>query len=198
MNVTVPSLSFEQLICCDCGGVDAGCHGGDPHTAYNYVIGAGGLESSAAYPFTDAGPDAQSCNLEGKCGKCAFAPSETSGGSKVAASIRGYRNVTQADRASGNPGNESKLAEVLLTDGPISVCIDSDPWRFYSSGILSYGARKLNHCVQLVDMDAEWSGTPYWILKNSWGEKWGEQGYIRMEMGMDVCGVADVATIPVV
>ena len=42
---TVPALSFQQLICCDCKSVDAGCHGGDPHMAYNYIAKAGGLES---------------------------------------------------------------------------------------------------------------------------------------------------------
>ena len=36
------------------------------------------------------------------------------------------------------------------------------------------------------------------ILKNSWGKGWGEQGFIRMSMGMDVCGVADVVTRPLV
>ena len=41
----VPSLSFQELICCDCGGVDAGCHGGDPHSAYEAIIARGGLES---------------------------------------------------------------------------------------------------------------------------------------------------------
>jgi C1A family cysteine protease len=187
----VSSLSFQQLICCDCGNVDAGCHGGDPHVAYNYIINAGGLETNKVYPFTDSGPDAQSCNLNDKCNLCKFNKKD------VVASIKGYINVTQADRSSGNPGNETKLAEVLGKEGPISVCIDSDPWRFYSSGILSYGARNLNHCVQLIGYDTTYS-TKYWILKNSWGEKWGEDGYIRMEMGMDVCGVADVATMPLV
>ena len=188
---TVPSLSFQQLICCDCGTVDAGCHGGDPHTAYQYIQNAGGVETNQAYPFTDSGPDAQSCNLNGKCNKCKYNPKE------VAATITSYVNVTSADRSSGNGGNETKLAEHLGEEGPISVCIDSDPWRFYSSGILTYGARNLNHCVQLIGFDATYS-TKYWILKNSWGSKWGESGYIRMEMGMDVCGVADVATMPLI
>ena len=191
-NITsIPSLSFQQLICCDCGNVDAGCHGGDPHVAYEYILNAGGLETNKEYPFTDSGPDAQSCNLNGKCNRCTFDESD------VAASITGYINVTQSDHTSGNPGNETKLAQVLAEKGPISVCIDSDPWRFYQSGILTYGARNLNHCVQLIGMDSTFT-TPYWILKNSWGKNWGEEGYIRMQMGTDVCGVADVATMPLV
>lgn len=191
-NMTeVPSLSFQQLICCDCGNDDAGCHGGDPHEAYDYIIEAGGLEADEDYPFTDSGPNAQSCNLLGECGGCRFNEN------KVAATMTGYETVTQTNPVNGNPGDEDVLAKRLASDGPISVCIDSDPWRFYLGGILDYGDRVLNHCVQLIGYDASYS-TPYWILKNSWGETWGEKGYIRMMMGMDICGVADVATIPTI
>ena len=43
---SAPSLSWQQLICCDCGRGDQGCDGGDPHEAYDYIVSAGGLESN--------------------------------------------------------------------------------------------------------------------------------------------------------
>ena len=43
---SAPSLSWQQLICCDCGRGDQGCDGGDPHEAYDYIASAGGLESN--------------------------------------------------------------------------------------------------------------------------------------------------------
>ena len=100
-------------------GPDAGCHGGDPHLAYQYVLKAGGLEINNAYPFTDAGPDAQSCNTEGEARKPLFVRHRPShrvrvaltysargphwlqckgcrfNSSRIAASIKGYENVTQ-------------------------------------------------------------------------------------------------------
>lgn len=69
----VPSLSWQQLICCDCGRGDVGCDGGDPHSAYGYIQDVGGLESSAGYPFTDGGPVMpweDRCNQNDKCHKC--------------------------------------------------------------------------------------------------------------------------------
>ena len=115
-----------------------------------YIQRAGGLESYAEYPFTDSGPDAQSCNLNGKCGKCKFSED------KVVTTITGYQNVTWTDPVSGNPGDEKKLADAVATNGPLSVCIDSDPWRFYEGGILTYGARSnINH----------WYNAPLLFLK---------------------------------
>ena len=57
--------------------------------------------------------------------------------------------------------------------------------------------KQLDHCVQVVGYDT--TKTPgYWIVKNSWGKDWGESGYIRIQMGHDLCGIADVATYPLV
>jgi len=52
---------------------------------------------------------------------------------------------------------------------------------------------KLDHCVQLVGYQSSGSNN-YWIIKNSWAADWGEQGYIYIEIGKNLCGVADEAT----
>jgi len=52
----------------------------------------------------------------------------------------------------------------------------------------------LNHCVQIVGFDTTKSSASYWIVKNSWGDSWGEDGYVRLEFGTNACGVADEAT----
>jgi len=183
------TLSFQQLICCDCTTDDVGCNGGDPHLAYNYIMKAGGLEPAKAYPFTDGGqvmPWENRCNTDqkqkGRCSECKYDES------KVVANITGYRNVTV--------GSEFALSQALV-NGPVSICIDSDPWQTYDGGILSKCGRSLDHCVQAVGFDT--THTPaYWIVKNSWGADWGEDGYIRIAMGNDACGIADAATYPLV
>jgi C1A family cysteine protease len=67
---------------------------------------------------------------------------------------------------------------------PTSVAVDATNWSFYKSGVFSNCAKNLNHGVLAVGWDA--SGN--WIIKNSWGATWGNQGYITLKTG-DTCGV---------
>lgn len=45
----------------------------------------------------------------------------------------------------------------------------------------------MNHAVVAVGYGVE-DGVPYWLIKNSWGENWGDHGYFKMEMGKNMCG----------
>ncbi|KAJ1628227.1 hypothetical protein T492DRAFT_557800, partial [Pavlovales sp. CCMP2436] len=54
-----------------------------------------------------------------------------------------------------------------------------------------------DHAVYLVGYGTDPDGTPYWKVKNSWGEGWGENGYIRMLRGVNMCGIAQMATYPI-
>lgn len=58
----------------------------------------------------------------------------------------------------------------------------------------SYRYTDLDHCVQLVGYNTDSTGT-YWIVRNSWNTDWGDNGYIYLRYGSNVCGVADEATI---
>jgi len=67
---------------------------------------------------------------------------------------------------------------------PTSVAVDATNWSFYKSGTFSNCAKNLNHGVLAVGWDAAGN----WIVKNSWGVTWGQQGYITLKTG-DTCGV---------
>jgi len=164
-------LSVQQIVSCDT--TDSGCGGGEPYNAYGYVQSAGGLDTEAAYPYTDAnGDDDATCNFN-------------SGG--IAASISGYQWAAQN-------GDESALQEAVATVGPISTCVEADTWQYYTGGILSSNCgNSLDHCVQTVGYGSD-SGVSYWLVRNSWGTTWGEAGYIRIQIGSDLCGIADEAT----
>jgi len=165
-NLTL--LSEQQIV--DCDKSDAGCNGGDTPTAYQYVISAGGLETEAAYPYT------------AKDGKCsATAP-------KVA-TITGFKYATSKK-------NETQLLNALATIAPISICVDAASWDSYAGGVLTKCGSKLDHCVQLVGYGTDSaSGLDYWEVRNSWGTSWGENGYIKLKRGSNICGIADEATI---
>jgi C1A family cysteine protease len=162
-------LTVEQIV--DCSTQNDGCQGGNPTTAFQYVISAGGLESEQAYPYTAGG---------GQAGQCSFDKS------KVEESIRGWSYATQTK-------SETAMVDAMAKNGPLSVCVDAQSWQFYSGGIMKAAGcgTQLDHAVQAVGYDLNQN---YWIVRNSWGASWGEQGYIRLEYGANACGVAQLTT----
>ncbi|OHT02549.1 Cathepsin L1 [Tritrichomonas foetus] len=93
--------------------------------------------------------------------------------------------------------DEKDLMGVVATYGPTSIGIDASGslFSFYSSGIYdgSDCQKQQNHAVATVGYGDE-NGVPYWIVKNSWGKEWGDQGYIRMLRDVDVCGIGVTIT----
>jgi C1A family cysteine protease len=161
-------LSPQQITSCD--KVDGGCNGGWPYRAYNYVKGAGGMETSADYPYTSGG---------GSTGVCKFNAAKVVSGTKPT----GYTSIQKT---------EAQL-QAALNNGPPSVCVAADAFQTYRSGILKSCPGSIDHCVQAVGYDTD---NNYWLVRNSWGTNWGEQGYIRIEMGKDLCQITQDATFP--
>eukprot|EP00500_Bicosoecida_sp_ms1_P002151 CAMPEP_0203808086 /NCGR_PEP_ID=MMETSP0115-20131106/1419_1 /ASSEMBLY_ACC=CAM_ASM_000227 /TAXON_ID=33651 /ORGANISM="Bicosoecid sp, Strain ms1" /LENGTH=299 /DNA_ID=CAMNT_0050716771 /DNA_START=40 /DNA_END=939 /DNA_ORIENTATION=+ len=145
------TLTVEQIV--DCDTTDSGCQGGNPTTAFQYVIGAGGLESESDYPYTAGG---------GQTGQCQFDKS------KIVQSIRGWSYATQSQ-------DETAMKDAMASKGPLSVCVDAQSWQFYSGGIMKAAGcgTQLDHAVQAVGYDMS---SNYWKVRNSWGASWGENG----------------------
>jgi len=183
---TLPILAPQELV--DCDKVDGGCNGGDTPTAYEFIISEGGMESEVEYPYT------------AKDGKCSFSSS------KVVASISNYSwaipPCSGLKNQKCNNQDEASLWNFVQHQGPVSICVDAEPWQTYTGGIFSgsncqHSYYSLDHCVHLTGFGVD-NGQKYWLVKNSWGTDWGEEGYIRLAYGQNVCGVADEVTIAIV
>ena len=96
--------------------------------------------------------------------------------------------------------NLEDLKEVL-TQMPVSVCLNAAAWDDYTGGVLKAGAcggmayDDVDHCVQLVGYNDTVRGAGYWILRNSWSTSWGDGGYIYLEFDANTCGLANEATV---
>jgi C1A family cysteine protease len=161
--------SEQQLVDCDRGGESAGCDGGDMVDAFRYLIRVGGIEKQSVYPYT------------AKNGTCKFATLLVS---------ESLSDLVQIEK------DEEKIKKALLEIGPLSVALDASSLQFYSKGSILRQTNKcgqteddLNHGVVIVGYGVE-NGVKYWIVKNSWGVAFGDDGYFRIERGVNACGIS--------
>jgi len=172
---TLVSLSEQNLVDCSTSQGNQGCNGGLMTDAMTYIIQNGGIDTEASYAYT------------AEDGTCHYSASDSG------ATLKSYTNV--------QAGSESDL-QAKVTMGPTSVAIDASQssFQFYTSGVYyepNCSSQNLDHGVLAVGWGEE-SNADYWIVKNSWGTGWGEEGYILMSRNRNNnCGIATMATLPV-
>lgn len=89
-----------------------------------------------------------------------------------------------------------------LQKQPVAIAMDSSSMavRGYSGGVIKSGCgQNLDHAVNLVGYGTSDDGTDYWIVRNSWGANWGENGYFRVKRSNEnLCGLLSWASYPIV
>ncbi|XP_046850529.1 cathepsin L-like [Xenia sp. Carnegie-2017] len=167
------SLSEQELL--DCDKVDNGCEGGLPSTACEQIMKLGGLVSESDYRYQGV---RKRCRMKNK---------------EIVAIVNGSLRISQ---------NEDEMAAWLVANGTISIGINAKTLQFYRGGVAhpsrgDCNPHELNHGVLIVGYGIErrrLNPMPFWIIKNSWGARYGERGYFRMYRGDGTCGLNRMCT----
>ncbi|KAM3721028.1 Cathepsin [Dirofilaria immitis] len=178
------SLSEQNLLDCSESYGNFGCDGGLMDYAFDYIKANDGIDSEASYPY------------EAKEGKCRYS--------------NRTRILTDSGEVDLPEGDEEALQKAVAKIGPVSAAINSRYLSLYEEGIFSHdncSMEELDHGILVVGYGSEKiSGKnntvkhlDYWIIKNSWGDDWGENGYFRLVRNKDnMCGIASAASYPLV
>lgn len=172
------SLSEQNLIDCSSRYGNNGCNGGLMDNAFQYVKENHGIDTENTYPY------------EAEDDKCRYNPKNSG------ATDKGFVDIES--------GNEEKLKIAVATVGPVSIAIDAshESFQLYSEGVYydpSCSSEELDHGVLIVGYGTTEKGEDYWLVKNSWGETWGDKGYVKMARNkQNHCGVATASSYPLV
>lgn len=171
-------LSEQELVDCATGVSygSHGCNGGQMEGAFKFII-ENGQCSLSSYPYTAK---------DGSCQKCS--------------------SVAHISSCSDVKPNDQVSMKAAVAQQPVAVAIEADTRYFqsYSGGILTSSScgTSLDHGVLTVGYGEE-NGQKYWLVKNSWGTTWGDNGYVkiaRSESTNDagICGIAMDPSFPTV
>ncbi|KAL7732137.1 hypothetical protein ACLKA6_010265 [Drosophila palustris] len=165
-------LSEQNLL--DCSTSDHGCKGGLASRALSYIRRNHGIDTAKSYPYKAR---KQPCHFKK---------------SLIAATVRNIVHV--------KAGSEFALAAAVATKGPVAVSIDATHLQYYKRGVLRKTChKKPNHAVTVVGYGKDIKEGDYWLVKNSWGIKRGEKGYVRMaRKHHNMCHIATRPVYPIV
>ena len=197
-----PDINMAIQYILNCGGEVAGsCHGGSASGTYEFV-----KQGENAWPY-DTCMNYAACSSESKEGLCEYGnwtcnafntcrtcSTFTSMGGKCVG-IETFPNASIAEY--GSVAGEDKMMAEIYARGPIACGVNAEPLHEYTGGIMSapQASKGINHIVSVVGWGTvASSGQKYWIVRNSWGEYWGELSYFRLEKGKNELGLEQMCS----
>merc|ERR1712072_1316228 len=181
----------------NCG--DAGsCHGGFASGVYQWIKRNGGVATETSQPYL-------ACSSESKEGFCphvdlkcnALNTARTCGSfdheGGACTALDHYPNITISDYGSIR-GSDAMMKEIY-SRGPVACGVDANPLLNYNGGIVTTMGNWVDHIISVVGWGTDANVGKYWIVRNSWGEYWGEYGYVRVKFGALSLDSCDWATV---
>jgi C1A family cysteine protease len=173
-------LSEQELVDCATGFSygSHGCNGGQMDGAFKFIIDNGQC-SLSSYPYTSG-----VTKTGGTCQKCS--------------------SVAHLSSCSDVKSNDQISLKAAVAQQPVSVAIEADTRYFqsYSGGILTSSScgTNLDHGVLIVGYGTE-NDIDYYLVKNSWGTSWGDNGYVKIARSNStndpgICGIAMQPSFP--
>ncbi|CAF4871387.1 unnamed protein product [Pieris macdunnoughi] len=172
-STTAISLSNQQAF--DCSSTPDCKQGGVPHNVFLALAQQGGSMTEADYPYEQ---------VKGQC---------RTDKSKIAVTVTGGSQLGVND--------EDSLQDALANYGPLSIAICSNDQLKQQRGNSIFtptvSCPSNNHAVLLVGYGKD-GETEFWIIKNSWGVSWADQGYIRLIKGRQALNIGSYAALATV
>jgi len=181
------NLSVQHILNCANAG---SCYGGSAGAVYQWLAkestNGNGLSYETANPYQACSSDSKegfcphmdtSCkpiNVARTCGSFSAEGGPCSG-------LAYFPNVTISDYGSIQ-GKDAMMKEIY-NRGPIACGIDAGPLLNYESGVIQDRSSSIDHIISVVGWGTDEKAGGYWIVRNSWGEFWGEMGYVRVAFG---------------
>merc|ERR1719399_2368710 len=180
------NLSVQHML--NCGGVGS-CHGGSVIGPYFWIHQqsqqGSGISYETSNPYLACSSESQegicphadfTCTPENVARTCSTFPPQ----GKCAALSR-YPNATGDEY--GSISGQDAMQKEIFARGPIACGIDAAPILNYTSGIAKDEGSFVDHVISVVGWGNDETEGQYWIVRNSWGEYWGEMGYVRVAKG---------------
>lgn len=165
------NISEQQFV--DCSLENWGCEGGFTWSCLEYAMDKG-VMFQEDYKYT------------GRVAKCHIQPE------RMIFPLSDFYRIPE--------GDEDTMTRLIALTGPVAVSLDDHHMHDYSGGILSnsHGCTDINHAIALVGYGTDnETGQEYYIAKNSWGDRWGEGGYLRIARGVNYCFLGELGVAAV-
>jgi cathepsin X len=189
-----PDINLAVQFLLNCGNAGT-CNGGDHSAAYDFIYRYGGIpfDTCLAYEACSSDSSEEACKSRDYTCKpsniCRTCSTFTSMGG-TCKEIDYYPNATISEH--GLVFGHTHVMKEIYERGPIACGINADAILDYKGGILDLPneSKEVDHIISIVGWGYDdSSGKQYWVVRNSWGEYWGEMGFVRVVLGDNQLGL---------